>query len=253
MAELTFQNTSVGYGGKALIEGISFSVNKGEIVALIGPNGAGKTTILKTAAGLLTPVSGNVLLFEKPVSEYSGSERAKLMSVMLTDRRDVDYMTCREVVSIGRYQYTGMFGSLKESDKAMVEESLELIGAKSIADKEYRTLSDGQKQRVLLARAIVSEPKVLLLDEPTGFLDIGYKISFFETLKKLTEAKQIAVLLSMHETELVKKVADRVICISRENRVEKTGSAADVITPDYMEHLFSITPGKYEDYYGKNA
>ena len=250
MAELSFEHVSVGYGGTALIEDVNLRVEKGEIVALVGPNGAGKSTILKTAAGLLRQVKGSVLLGDRKLEEWTLSEKAKRMSVMMTERAGTEYMTCFDVVRVGRYQYTNLMGSLSERDRQVILESMQMIGVDGLADTDYSKLSDGQKQRVLLARAIVSEPDILILDEPTSFLDMGYKTEFFDVLKKLVTERGIAVLISMHELELVKRVADRVVCISKENRVEKTGRPEEILTAEYMEKLFSMKPGKYMEYYG---
>jgi iron complex transport system ATP-binding protein len=250
MAELSFDHVSVGYNGTPLIEDVTLEVDRGEIVALVGPNGAGKSTILKTAAGLLRPVKGSVLLGERRLSEYSLSEKAKRMSVMMTERTGTEYMTCFDVVRIGRYQYTNLMGSLSDHDREVILDSMQQIGVDTLADTDYSTLSDGQKQRVLLARAIVSEPDILILDEPTSYLDMGYKTEFFDILRQLVEERQIAVLISMHELELVKRVADRVVCISKENRVDRTGVPGEILTAEYMEKLFSMKPGKYQEYYG---
>jgi len=250
MAELSFEHVSVGYNGTPLIEDVTLEVDRGEIVALVGPNGAGKSTILKTAAGLLRPVKGSVLLGERRLSEYSLSEKAKRMSVMMTERTGTEYMTCFDVVRIGRYQYTNLMGSLSDHDREVILDSMQRIGVDTLADTDYSTLSDGQKQRVLLARAIVSEPDILILDEPTSYLDMGYKTEFFDVLRQLVEERQIAVLISMHELELVKRVADRVVCISKENRVDRTGVPGEILTAEYMEKLFSMKPGKYQEYYG---
>ena len=127
---------------------------------------------------------------------------------------------------------------------------MELIGVWELKDRDFTKLSDGQKQRVLLARAIVSEPSLLIMDEPTSFLDIGYKTEFFDVLKMLAKEKKVAVLISMHELELVRKVADKVICISRDNRIDRIGAPADILTPEYVEVLFSMKEGKFEEYYG---
>ena len=250
MAELSFEQVSVGYGGTALIEDVNLCVERGEIVALVGPNGAGKSTILKTAAGLLRQVKGSVLLGDRRLEEWPLSEKAKKMSVMMTERTDTEYMTCFDVVRVGRYQYTNLMGSLSERDRQVILESMQMIGVDGLADTDYSKLSDGQKQRVLLARAVVSEPDILILDEPTSFLDMGYKTEFFDVLKKLVAERKIAVLISMHELDLVRRVAGRVVCISKENRVEKTGSPKEILTAEYMEKLFSMKPGKYMEYYG---
>lgn len=250
MSEIVFRNVCAGYNGTAVAHNVSFDVDKGKITALIGPNGAGKSTILKTAAGLLKPLDGDVYIRDKNIGSYSQKELYGIISVMMTDRVKTKFMTCFDVVRVGRYMYTGVFGGLTDTDRNVIEECMSLIGVLDLKDKDYNTLSDGQKQRVLLARAIVSEPGILIMDEPASFLDMGRKIEFFDALSKLVKEKSMTVLMSMHEVELIKKVTDKVICISGSGRVDATGNAEELIRPGYMEELFGIKNGKYEEYYG---
>ncbi|MCR5399830.1 MAG: ABC transporter ATP-binding protein [Lachnospiraceae bacterium] len=250
MPELKFMHTDVGYNKTPIVTDVSFEINKGEIAALIGPNGAGKSTILKTASGMLKPISGEVYIQDKEMSAYSLKELYGILSVMMTDRVKTGYMTCYDVVRVGRYQYTGLFGGLSDADRSVIRECMELIGVWEYKDRDFNKLSDGQKQRVLLSRSIVSEPDILILDEPASFLDMGRKIEFFDALITLVKKKKMAVLISMHEAELIKKVADRVICISADGKVGALGDPGDLITPGYMEELFGIPNGKYEEYFG---
>ncbi len=250
MTEVTFNKASVGDNATPIIEDVSFTADKGIITALIGPNGAGKSTVLKTAAGLIKPVSGEVLIRDKSIDSYSASELYSILSVMMTERVKVGFMTAFDVVRVGRYRYTGIFGRLTEDDKSVIKESMEMIGVWDLRDKEYNTLSDGQKQRVLLARAIVSEPRILIMDEPASFLDMGRKIEFFDALTEYVKEKNIAVLISMHEVELIRKVADKVICIGQNGKVDAIGQAKELINSEYMEKLFGMKKGKYEEYFG---
>ena len=250
MAEISFEHVDLGYAPKVLIRDVSLDVEKGEILALIGPNGAGKSTVLKTAAGLLKPMAGKVYLQGQDLAELGLSQRAKLMSVMMTDRVKTEYLSCYDVVRTGRYQYTDLFGKLSVKDKEVIDHTMELIGVSELANRDFSKLSDGQKQRVLLAAAIASEPSVLVLDEPTSYLDIGYKTEFFDVLKLLAAEKGVAVLISMHELELAGKVADRVVCITKDNKIDKCGRPSEILTAEYAEELFSMKKGKYEEYYG---
>ncbi|MCR4946209.1 MAG: ABC transporter ATP-binding protein [Lachnospiraceae bacterium] len=250
MSEILFDNVSVGYGHKRVASDLSFSVEKAEITALIGPNGAGKTTILKTASGLIDALGGEVYIKDRPISQFSRNELYSLISVMMTERVRTGYMSSHDVVRVGRYRHSGVFGGLSAEDKRAIRESMDLIGVWELRDEDYNKLSDGQKQRVLLARAIVSEPGILIMDEPASFLDMGRKIEFFDALSELVKNKGITVLISMHETEMVKKVADRVICISQEGRTDRIGTPGDILTTDYMEKLYRIKDGRYEEYYG---
>ena len=249
MSEIRFDNVTLGYQGKELMDGVSFELEKGRIMALVGPNGAGKSTILKTASGLLEPMSGKVLIQEKELSTIRRSDLAKVMSVMLTEKVNTEFETCSDIVRVGRFQYTDMFGRLSDADKKAIDEAMELIGVTALKDRAFSRLSDGQRQRVLLARAIVSEPQILILDEPTSFLDMGYKTEFFDVLRNFVKEKNASVLISMHEIELVKKVADSCLCITRDNKVDRIGDPAKILTPEYLEELFCMSYGKYKEYY----
>ena len=250
MSEILFKNAVIGYKDVPVLKDVSFTADKGSITALIGPNGAGKSTILKTAAGLLKPIDGKVYIRDRAIGSYSPKELYSIISVMMTDRVKTKFMSCHDVVRVGRYRYTGIFGGLTDNDRKVIKESMELIGVWELKDRDYATLSDGQKQRVLLARAIVSEPGILIMDEPASFLDMGRKIEFFDALRGLVTEKGIAVLISMHEVEMIRKVADKVICISDSGKIDAKGDAAELIRPAYMEELFGMKKGKYEEYYG---
>ncbi|MCR5255077.1 MAG: cobyric acid synthase [Acetatifactor sp.] len=241
---------SVGYDGKALIRDIALSVKPGKIVALIGPNGAGKSTILKTVAGLLKPVYGEVYLTGKSLTKMSSSEVSSEMAVMMTERFNAEYATCFDVVSVGRYRFTSVLGRLDENDVEAVDSALKFVGAYELKRKTFDRLSDGQKQRVLLARAIAQETPMMVLDEPTGFLDISHKLEFTDNLKRLVAEKNISVLLSMHEPELVKKLADVVVCITKDGKVDRIDSPEKIFAGDYLKELFDIKSKSYDEVYG---
>ncbi len=249
MSEIRFDKVTVGYGKKTVAKDISFDIEKSMITALIGPNGAGKSTILKTAAGLIKPLSGEVFVRDKEISSYARKDLYELLSVMMTERVKTGFISSFDVVRIGRYRYTGIFGGLSDRDNAVIKESMELIGVWDLRDEDFNRLSDGQKQRVLLSRAIAAEPKILILDEPASFLDMGRKIEFFDVLSDLVKNREIAVLISMHEAELVRKVADKVICIKDDGKTDRIGNPEDIMTPEYMEKLYGIQDGKYTEYY----
>lgn len=250
MSDIRLENLDVGYENKLVLRDICLKVNSGEIVALIGPNGAGKSTVLKTVAGMLLAKKGAVYINGQDIEELSGKEKAKSMAVMLTNRVGSEYVTCFELVSVGRYQYTGVMGKLSDRDTELINEALESVGASDLRDKEFLKISDGQKQRVLLARALVQEPEILILDEPTSFLDIGYKLEFVDNLRRLAKEKQIGVLLSMHELEMAYRLADYVACLSYEGNLEKIGSPKEIFDRAYIEKLFNIPSGKIGNTYG---
>ncbi len=207
------EDISVGYHNLPLIQKINLHVNRGEILTLIGPNGAGKSTILKSLIGQLKLVKGAVWLDGTSMGTMKEKEIALRMSVMMTGRVKTERMTCEEVVSMGRYPYTGKMGILTEKDWQIVRESLELAQGLELAEKDFEAVSDGQRQRVLLARAICQEPQVIVLDEPTAFLDIRHKLELLYLLKNMVREKKVAVLMSLHELDLAQKISDHIICV----------------------------------------
>ncbi len=243
MAEIRTEHLKAGYERKIVVDQVELSVKAGEIVVLIGPNGAGKSTILKTLAGLLEPLDGTVFLGDTSLKELSLTQRAKNISVMMTGRNHTEYLTVYDVVAGGRYCYTDLLGKLSETDKEIIEEALRTTGAYEQKDLEFTKLSDGQKQRVLLARALAQKPRFMILDEPTSFLDLGYKLSFLEIVKDLARKNQIGIIMSMHELEMAHRVADKVVCITAEGRVDKVGAPGEIFVPQYIERIFRISPG----------
>ena len=248
-AYLRTENLAAGYDGKAWIREISIHASRGEIVTLIGPNGAGKSTILKSIAGQLKPVGGVVSLDGRMMEQWPETEIARRMAVMMTERMQPELMTCFDVAAMGRYPHTGRFGILSETDRAIVREALAMVHAEELEDREFSRISDGQKQRILLARAICQQPQIILLDEPTSFLDIRHKMELLTILKTLVREKQVAVLMSMHELDLAQKVSDYIVCVG-ENKIWKCGTPEEIFTETCMEELFGIPGGSYCAEYG---
>lgn len=237
----------VGYDNKPLIKEIEIALPKGEILSLIGPNGAGKSTVLKSIAGQLQLLGGTVYLGEEILSEMKGNEQAKRMSVVFTERLKAELKSCRDVVATGRYPYTGWFGVLSKEDEKIVDEVIELTQITDICEKDFDKISDGQKQRVMLARAICQEPEIVILDEPTSYLDIKYKLEFLSILQEMREKKKLTVIMSLHELELAKIVSDKILCLKGEY-VERYGTPEEIFVSDFIERLFGIK----EDSFSKN-
>ena len=204
---------SVGYGGKPLIHDVEIRLRRGEILTLIGPNGAGKSTILKTITRHLTPIAGTVYIEGTDASALRAGDMARQLSVVLTERIRPEMMTCYDVVATGRYPYTGRFGALSRRDREIIGQCLDRVHAQDIAQQEFTRVSDGQRQRILLARALCQEPEIIVLDEPTSFLDIRHKIELLNILLEMSREKHIAVILSLHEIDLAEKIADQVMCV----------------------------------------
>ena len=207
---IRLEDVAAGYGRKALLNHISLHVSPGNVLTLIGPNGAGKSTILKTVTRQLAELGGTIFLEGTAMSRMREEEVARTLAMVMTERLHPEFMTCREVVATGRYPYTGRLGILSAEDWKLVDDAMQLVHAGDTADRNFSQISDGQRQRVMLARAICQEPEVIVLDEPTSFLDIRYKLELLTVLKQLVREKQVAVILSLHEIDLAQKLSDRL-------------------------------------------
>lgn len=243
------ENLSVGYSGKVLIHDINISVERGEILTLIGPNGSGKSTILKTITKHLEKIAGVVEIENNNISKWSNKELAKRLSVMLTDRINPELMTCEQVVAMGRYPYTNHFGALTPEDKRIVQESLSMVRAQELADRPFSDISDGQRQRIMLARAICQQPEVIVLDEPTSYLDIRHKIELLDILRKMAAENNVAVVMSLHEIDLAAKISDHVICV-KGDRIELFGTPEEVFSDERVSRLYDMETGSFNTLFG---
>ena len=243
------QGLAIGYGKTPLLSDICLGVQPGQILTLIGPNGAGKSTLLRTLAGQLAPMGGTVLLEGRSLADYTGTQRAQKLALMAPHSRRMELTTCFDFVSAGRYPYTGRLGILSAEDRQQVHRALELVGAAQLADRDFNRISDGQRQRILLARALCQQPEVILLDEPTSFLDIKGKIELLTILGELAHTQKLAVILSLHELELAEKIADTVVCVS-------PGGVSGVLTPEQafqpenIRALYGLTEQQYTALFG---
>lgn len=245
MSVLRLEHVTKRFGGLVAVNDLSFEVKERQIHALIGPNGSGKSTILKTIIGQLPSISGSVFLDGADMRSRSRGDVARRMAILMTARMDPELMTCRDVVSTGRYPYTGHLGVLRPEDKAIVEQSLRETDALDFADRPFQSISDGQRQRVLLARALCQQPELIVLDEPTSFLDIRYKLELLTILKRMVREEHLAVLMSLHELDLAARVSDTVVCVAGD-RIDRVGPPSEIFTPDYIAALYRMEPGKYD-------
>ena len=242
---INMDNLAVGYNGKALIHDICIGIEKGEIVTLIGPNGAGKSTILKSITRQLKLISGNVTIAEENLTKLSFRDLSTKMAVVLTDRMKPELMTCHDIVATGRYPYTGKLGILSREDEQKVDEAMEAVHAQELGERDFNAISDGQRQRVLLARAICQEPEIIVLDEPTSFLDVRYKLELLAILERMARKKNITVIMSLHEIDLAQKVSDKIICVKGHY-----GKPEEVFKEDTIRSLYEIDNGSFDPVFG---
>lgn len=251
MADYYFQmkDLSVGYNGNSLIRDINIGINKGEIVTLIGPNGSGKSTILKSITRQLKVVGGNVFFDDTSLLKLPYKELASKMAVVLTDRIKTELMTCHDIVATGRYPYTGRLGILTQEDECLVEEAMQAVHAQELGNRDFNAISDGQKQRVLLARAICQDPDVIVLDEPTSFLDVKYKLELLSILERMARQKKITVIMSLHEIDLAQKIADKIICVKGDT-ISHFGRPEDIFEENMIRDLYDINNGFFDPLFG---
>jgi iron complex transport system ATP-binding protein len=211
---LRTRDLTVGYRARhftrAVLERVNVSVSRGELVCLLGPNGIGKSTLLRTLAAMQPALAGRVELDSRDTGTLKPAELARCLAVVLTERGVVDGLTARRVVELGRHPHIGWFGALQHQDCAAVGAALAAVGASHLGEQEMSRLSDGERQRVMIARAFAQQPSVLLLDEPTAFLDLPSRVELMALLRELTRREQVLAIVSTHDLELALRVADVV-------------------------------------------
>ena len=242
---LRSENLSVGYGKKVLIDGINLNLEKGKIITLIGPNGSGKSTVLKTILGEIKRLGGKISIAGRDFDSLSEKDLSTRLSMVLTERINPLLMTVKEVVQTGRYPYTGRLGLLGKEDEKAVSEALEITKCLEIQDKPFCSLSDGQKQRVMLSRAICQDTDIIVLDEPTSFLDLYYKLDLMKIVLRLVSEKKKCVLMSLHELDIAKSVSDYVICVDGK-KVVKNGRPDEIFFGDFIQKLFGLEKDDFD-------
>ena len=238
-------NLKVGYSKKIVVDNVKIDLKKGEILCILGPNGCGKSTILKSITNHIKILEGNISLLGRDLNNISAIERAREMSVVLTERVTPEMMTALDIVQTGRYPHTGRFGKCGEKDIRIIEESIDIVNGEDLKHKEFKSLSDGEKQRIMLARAICQEADIMVLDEPTSYLDIRYKIELLNILSKLSIEKEKTIIMSLHEIDLVPKIADKVILI-KDGEIYDYGRPEEVITDESIKEVYNLNIGSFD-------
>lgn len=213
--QITLSHLSVGYKiGHAVVSDINLTLQSGKLASLIGANGVGKSTLLKTLTGFLPKLEGSLLLDGKDISEFSQRALARQISIVLTQKPDVQNLTVEEIVGLGRSPYTGFFGKLHANDQQIVDESIIAVGIEKLKNRMIQTLSDGERQKVMIAKALAQQTPVIFLDEPTAFLDFSSKVETFQLLQRMAHEMGKLVLLSTHDLELAVRFSDTLLQVN---------------------------------------
>lgn len=238
---LEIEELTTGYHtskGKVVIQkNINGSLAVGELTCLLGPNGAGKTTLLRTLSGFLPPVGGRILINDRPLQSMSQQEVAKNISVVLTERPSVSSMTVNQLIALGRSPYTGFWGRLTDRDFKVVDKAMSLTNTKSLSNRLVDTLSDGERQKVMIAKALAQETPIIFLDEPTAFLDYPTKAEMFRLLKKIAREEKKIIFLSTHDLNMALALANSLWLVDRKLGVA-IGSPRQLADNGKLEQYF---------------
>ena len=200
----------IGYKGHALMPPIDAVLHEGETVALVGANGSGKTTLFKTLTGTLRPIVGQVELWGKPLSDYSPNERARLFSLVLTEKPDDLFLKVFDIVAAGRYPHSGLMARLRDEDYDMIKAKLQITGVYHLINRDFVSLSDGEKQKVMIAKALVQDTPIIYMDEPSAFLDYPSKVELLKLISRLAKEENKTILYSSHDLELLMKHSEKL-------------------------------------------
>ena len=212
MESVVLHNLSIGYqtkgNEKVVANGLNATIHRGELTCLLGRNGIGKSTLLRTLSAFQPALDGEVMMDTTPLTTLTDKERSRLIGIVLTEKPDVQSMTIEELVGMGRSPYTGFWGTLDSDDKAIVDEAIRLVGVESLKGRMIHTLSDGERQKVMIAKALAQQTPIIYLDEPTAFLDFPSKVEMMQLLRRLASEEQKIIFLSTHDVELSLQLAD---------------------------------------------
>ena len=240
-ASVSVNNLSTGYHtkkGNIVVTGnINASLFPGEVTCLLGPNGAGKSTLLKTLISFIPALTGSIRIFDKDLDNYSTKELSKVIGVVLTEKPDLTNMTVEELVGMGRSPYTGFWGLAREEDRAVIDEAIKMIGIESLRDRMIQSLSDGERQKAMIAKVLAQQTPVIFLDEPTAFLDYPSKVEIIQLLRNLAACQKKTILLSIHDLELAMQTADKIWLLDSKHGVT-IGTPEDLALRNDIDRYF---------------
>jgi iron complex transport system ATP-binding protein len=254
-AILTTHNLTIGYqisrkNVRCVARDISVCLEAGELVCLLGPNGAGKSTLLRSLAGMQPPLGGEVRLLGDDIYQLAPSDLAKRLSLVLTERVDVGMLSAYTLVSLGRHPYTDWWGRLTPEDEAIIHWAIKSVGALHLAARQVRELSDGERQKIMIARALAQSPMVMLLDEPTAFLDLPRRVEIMQLLRQLAQENQQAILLSTHDLDLALRLADQVWLLTSEG-ILQVGAPEDLVLSGAFADTFRSEGVEFDIFSGE--
>lgn len=239
---IILKDLSIGYRGRrslrTVAEGINAHISSGELTCLLGSNGIGKSTLLRTLSAFQPKISGEIILQDREIETYTEKELARLVSVVLTEKPDVRNMSVRDLVALGRSPYTGFWGRLLPEDEAKVDEAIDLVRIPHIAERMVHTLSDGERQKAMIAKALAQNTLIIYLDEPTAFLDFPSKVEMMQLLHRLSRETHKTIFLSTHDLELALQIADKIWLMDEYSQIH-VGTPEDLSLNGALSHFFA--------------
>lgn len=239
---ILLNDLSIGYiskkNQKVVAKDLSCSVSSGELTCLLGANGVGKSTLLRTLCAFQPKLDGAILLEGKDISSYTEKDLSKLISVVLTDRFSIKNMTSRELIGLGRSPYTGFWGVLDDEDNKIIDEAIRLVKIENLENRLIDTLSDGERQKCLIAKALVQATPIILLDEPTAFLDFPSKVELMQLLHRLSRETNKTIFLSTHDLELALQIADKIWLMDKQSGIQ-IGTPEDLALNGCLMNFFA--------------
>lgn len=237
--DLAAEGVTVAYGRAVVVKDLDLIIPRGAFTALIGPNGSGKSTILRALGGLLAPMAGTVRLDRRPIAEFSAREIARRIGVLAQGPVAPEGLSVLDLVRQGRYPHLSLFGRRSERDDAVCEEALLLTGMQDLAGRPLDSLSGGQRQRAWIAMALAQETPILLLDEPTTFLDLAHQIEVMELVSRLVAERGKTVVAVLHDLNQAARYADHMVML-RKGKIVATGRPSVVMTAEIVQHVFGV-------------
>ncbi|MFH1549382.1 MAG: ABC transporter ATP-binding protein [Planctomycetota bacterium] len=236
---ILMQNIDFAYDGRAVLSDVSFSADEGDFIGVVGPNGSGKTTLIKLLSRVLKPRSGRIEIAGEDISRIPNRRLARIAAVVPQETNVLFAYTVAEIVLMGRYPYLGALSFERGEDVAVAQEAMETTDVAQFADRLISQVSGGEKQRVVIARALAQEPRIMLLDEPTAFLDLKHQVGIYSVLQKLNREKRMTILAVSHSLNLAAQFCRRIIMLDK-GRIAADGTPGEVLTGENIERVFEV-------------